>query len=217
MISIIMKKILPLLLLTASLAGAGCQKDQRPVDASMGQKPGIVPVEVASQAKDEIVNKGPLSVPCLQFKNHEGFLKWQAAYQQGKEQLALDMAKKIDLPAIADESLWSKVKDTFPQGASLSFCLMHKGLDNYTWAVQKDGNSKIFVYHKGDVSDLDIPVDPGGENIFFCLPRDINTSELTWTCKLDQSKNSKKVYVNRKTGEMKAFRCDEGSTSPFCK
>lgn len=200
--------ILPFLLLTA--LGSGCSiNSSLPSAPILGQTPAIVSAETAAASPLESMGQATVAMPCLQFTNREGFLRWLEAYISGNETTAKGMAQNIDLPSVPDLALTDALKESQPSDATKTgVCTVHKLLGLRTWAVQKDRSVSVSSYYKGNIKTLDIAIDSKGSQAY-CLPKTVTDQELIWVCRPDmKASNWSQVHVNRRSGEMKAIRCE---------
>ncbi len=203
-----MKKIGTFSLLIAVLTiGNGCTKIEPAPE--IAQALPIIPMETASKAMDEPVPIQVGAMPCLQFKDKDGFGKWLEAYRAGEPPEAMELARSIHLPEPASEAqteLWSQALMT--DNPKISICTIHQGLQLSTWAIQEKEVSKIYVYWKENWSHLEIPIRQKISNKPFCLPEQVTNNEFIWSCTYDfKDPEWTQVHVNRKSGEMKAIAC----------
>ncbi len=195
--------------------GAGCI-EQAPEPATViGQAEPIVPAEIAAQATDEPVPKTAMAMPCLRFKNRDGFLSWAENYQQGLEPMAKDMAVNIGLTENADLDLTGYLTSSVPENSEfIDLCVIHKQLELVTWGAESAQATDIYAYYKNQLTNIKL-VFPTANQPVHCLPSMITDSEMIWKC--DPINESwRQVHVNRKSGEMKAIECDQKHPSPGC-
>ncbi len=211
-----------LLLLMATLS-AGCQQTPLRENApTVSQTPLLVPVEEAAEAPDEPVPQTKMAMPCLQFKNRDGLLKWLDAYQGGEEEKALNMAKNIHLPDKPELQFINAVRMSQVDGAlQTSLCNIQKSLGVYTWAVEFADTTTVYAYRNPDYKQIAVAMpaitkteqaytsttDLTQLNFPLCLPKTITPSELIWFCGTPYE-NWKEVHVNRKMGNMKQISCE---------
>lgn len=202
-------------LMSLILFGAGCL-DQSPKPATViSQTEPIVPVEIAAQAPDEPVAKTAMAMPCLRFKNRDGFMSWAENYQQGLEPMAKDMAVNIGLSENANPDLTEYLTSSVPENTEfIGLCVIHKQLKLATWGVESSQATDIYTYYNGHLTNIKLE-SPANDQPIRCLPSTITDSEMIWKC---NSINDiwKQIHVNRKSGEMKAIECGQKNPGQGC-
>lgn len=204
-----------LFLMSFSLLAAGCT-EQAPEPATViSQTEPIVPMETATQVPDEPIAKTAMAMPCLRFKNRDGFLSWTTNYAQGQEPMAKDMAVNIGLSENADPSLTEYLISSVPENSEFAgLCVIHKQLKVATWGVISTEVTNIYTYYNGHLTNIQLKPQATGEPAG-CLPSTITDSEMIWMC---EAVNNvwKQIHINRKSGEMKAIECHQNNPGKGC-
>lgn len=214
---------LGLFLLFVIFVNTGCEQGpQRENAPTISRTPILVSVEEASKAEDEIYENKVGTMPCLQFKYSEGFLKWLEAYRTADSESALKMARSISLPDKPEAQLVQALKMSQTDGAlQTSLCNVHRGLGIFTWAVEFENETGVYTYRKPDYQKLSVIINANtdAEQTYssstdltqlalpVCLPKTITPSELIWFCGTPYD-DWKEVHVNRKLGDMKQVSCE---------
>lgn len=202
-------------LMSLILFGAGCL-DQSPKSTTIiSQAEPIVPAEIAAQAPDEPVAKTAMAMPCLRFKNRDGFLSWADNYQQGREPMAKDMAVNIGLTENADPALTEYLTSSVTENSEfVGLCVIHKQLKLATWGVASAQATDIYTYYNGHLTNIKLD-SPAADQPAHCLPSTITDSEMIWKC--DPINDIwRQIHINRKSGEMKAIECDQKNPGQGC-
>ncbi len=204
-----------LFLMVLIILGAGCTDQVLGPAAVISQTQPIVPAETAAQAPDEPIAKTAMAMPCLRFKNRDGFLNWTNNYQQGREPMAKDMAMNIGLAENADQGLTEYLTSSVPENSEfVGLCVIHKQLKLATWGVKSAQATDIYTYYNGHVTNIQLD-SPTKDQPAECLPSTITDSEMIWKCN-PVNDIWRQIHVNRKSGEMKAIECSQKNPGQGC-
>ncbi|MBU2567046.1 hypothetical protein KKG46_05840 [Patescibacteria group bacterium] len=198
------KIILPVFFLI--LLGVGCEQAKTPANI-INETSAIVPLSEAAAAPDEPLKKGIAAMPCLQFTDNQGFLRWLDAYRLGENLDAISMAKSINLPEQPSTAFIEALKMSHPNDViQTQICVIHKDLGLITWNSDFANTTNVYTYYDG--GDAKISLDrPSGQDGAYCLPNKITDNEMIYKCGKGPGA-WKQVHVNRKTGEMRAVLCE---------
>ncbi len=202
---------------------AGCvDADKRQNAQVLTRTPLLVAQDEASAAEIELVAKGKMAMPCLQFKHSEGFLNWLEAYRNGEDEKAASMAKSIKLPESPEAEIVQALRMSQTEGAlQTSVCGIQNNLGVFTWAVEFPDYTEVYTYRKPNHEKITVSMkartpldmeitsstDLTGTSLPLCLPKQITNTELIWFCGTPYE-TWKEVHVNRKLGNMVQLLCE---------